>query len=120
MTPEEEVEQTITAAGPDAVARRLRLYAGAILSVGAVLALLTAATVRWVTKEVRAEVTQTRADLRNFIVEARAKADADSVRFERVLDVVELAVVALVEPDGSEEQKSAVAELRKRRRVTSP
>ena len=113
----EEREKHVIAA-VDSIAARLKLYAGTMLLVGTLVGILTAATVQWVTKDVRAEVMRTRADLRDFVNGQRLKAYADSARFERVLDIVELAVVALVEPEGSTEQRSAVAELRRRRYVT--
>lgn len=102
----------------DIIASRLKLYAATLLAVGALVGVATTGAIRWVTKDVQQEVAQTRAELRAFAANQQHKAAADSSRMERVLSIVELAVVALVEPDGSEEQRSAVAELRRRRFVT--
>lgn len=102
----------------DSIASRMKLYAGTILAVGTVVALTAGGVVRLVTKDVRDEVAQTRVELRQFIDSNERRVTADSIRFERVLEVVELAVVALVEPDGSDEQRGAVAALRSRRTIT--
>lgn len=98
----------------DALAKRVGVYAAAIIAV----LTLSAATVRWVTHDVQDAIEETRAEVRQARVEFRSRAASDSTRFERVMEVVELAVVALVEDPGSAEQRSAVAELRKRRHVT--
>ncbi len=98
----------------DALAKRVGVYAAAIIAV----LTLSAATVRWVTRDVQAAIEETRIEVRQARTEFRGRAAADSTRFERVMEVVELAVVALVETPGSEEQRSAVVELRKRRHVT--
>jgi hypothetical protein len=102
--------------------KRVALYAGAILAVAAVVTLISTANAsyvnRFVLREVNASLMETKNEIRAVRTEFRQRAAADSVRFERVLDIVEVAVVALVEEPGSEEQRSAVAELRKRRRVT--
>jgi hypothetical protein len=102
----------------DEVARRTTLYVGAILSVITLAAIVTTATVRAVTNDVNIELAKTRAEVAATRNEVRVRAAADSARFERVMSVVELAVVALVEPAGSEDQKAAVVELRRRRQVT--
>ena len=85
-------------------------YARTLAAVAAVVGGTTAVVVRWATADVRGEV----ADLHAEVV---VRASSDSVRFERVMQVVELAVVALVEPDTSTERHAAIAELRRRRHV---
>jgi len=50
-------------------------------------------------------------------MDLRAREVADSVRFERIVEVVEYAVIAIVEPATSEERAMAIAELKRRRRV---
>jgi hypothetical protein len=97
---------------------RIKLYAGTIVVVGALVAGLSAVMVSSITAKVSAEQQQTRETLQSFIKTQRDIAGRDSVRFERVMAVVELAVVAIVEPIGSDEQVGAVAELRRRRHVT--
>lgn len=99
----------------DVIAARLRSWTTAVLLAGTVIGGLTAASVKWVTGDVRKELAVTREELKAYAREQHFRAAADSVRFERGMDVVELAVVALVEPNGSDEQRRAVADLRKRR-----
>jgi|KBSSwiStaDraftv2_1062776.scaffolds.fasta_scaffold103010_5 hypothetical protein len=89
---------------------RVGLYARAIIGVGAVLAGSAGLFVRAVTSDVKAEIREVRMDL-------RAREVADSVRFERIVEVVEYAVIAIVEPATSEERAMAIAELKRRRRV---
>lgn len=108
----------------DKIARRVNLYAGALLSLAsacALVAVLAAQAVSKATEDLRTEAATSRARLEARLEalasEHRAKSRADSIRFERTLAVVELAVVALVEPE-SEDGRSAVAELRRRRHVT--
>ena len=102
----------------DTIAQRLKLYAGTVLLVGSLIAALTTLAVRWATRDVRAEVAAARSEVRALARVQQERASADSLRFERVLDIVELAVGALVEPEGSDEQRRAVADLRARRHVT--
>jgi len=106
----------------DKAAKRVALYAGAILAVASVVALVTTVNAgyvnRYVLSDVKQSITEARNEIRAVRSEFRLRAEADSIRFERVMEVVELAVVALVEEPGSDEQRSAVTELRQRRRVT--
>jgi len=113
MRREQQVADTV-----DGIAARLKLYAGTIIAVCAAVAMAAGGIVNYVTKDVRDEVAQTRVELREFVLANERRVAADSARFERVLEVVELAVVALVEPDGSDEQRGAVAALRSRRTYT--
>jgi len=99
----------------DVIASRLRNWTTALVLAGTVVGGLTAASVRWVTGDVRRDLAVTRSELQNYTRAQHERADADSVRFERAMGIVELAVIALVEPNGSEEQRRAVADLRARR-----
>jgi hypothetical protein len=102
----------------DGFVARVKLYASTILVLSAVVTLATGFVVREVTKEVRADVKAVRAEMTGIGHAQAERAVADSMRFERVMQVVELAVIAIVEPEGSDEQRSAVSELRRRRHVT--
>jgi hypothetical protein len=79
------------------------------------------ATIGWIirksTMDVRQHIAETSAGLERLERTQRNTAVQDSIRFERVMDVVEIAVVAIIEPDGSAEQKSAIEDLRHRRHV---
>ena len=102
----------------DGVIQRIRLYGSTVLVIVAVVTLATGFVVREVTKDVRSDLRAVRAEVSNLSTNQNTRAGADSARFERVMQVVELAVIAIVEPDGSEEQRGAVYELRRKRRVT--
>lgn len=104
--------------GVDALASRVKLYSGTIMAFGAVVAVMTAAAVKFVTAEVSSEVRATRVELHQYQAMQVAKSVQDSARFERVMEVVELAVVALVEPHGSSDQRRAVANLRSKRHLS--
>lgn len=99
----------------DTIASRLKLWTTAVIAVGGVVAFATAGAVKWVTRDVHEEIAQTRQELREYIRYEQVRATADSVRLENGLDIVELAVVALVEPAGSQEQRNALVALRARR-----
>lgn len=102
----------------DRIAGRMKLYlTAAVLFVSAATAVGTYAVAN-VTSGIHAEIADTRGDLAQLVTAQQARGALDSTRFERVMDIVELAVVAIVEPDGSAEQKRAVAELRRRRHFT--
>lgn len=103
----------------DALARRLRLHLATLIMVSGVVAGASALTVKALTATVRSDIAETRDELRSLAREQRARAAADSARFERTIEVVELAVVALVEPHGSPDQRDAVDKLRRRRRFTN-
>ena len=113
MREEREVHLVTTV---DSIAKRLRLWAGAIITTGALIAGITALAVKWVTRDVREEIATTRLELKTYWMREAAQAKADSIRFDRGMEVLELAVIALVEADGAEEQRRAVEELRRRRR----
>ena len=112
-TPEEITEGLLRAraADPSAlekldhIARRLRLYASTIVLVGVTMATVVSGVVLWATRDVRAQISA-----------LNSRVAADSVRFERAMDVLELTAIALVEPDGSREQMDAIDQLRHRRR----
>jgi hypothetical protein len=93
----------------DQIASRLRAYFIAIATVGVVVGTATSWIVFASTEKVRDEVEHVK-----VLVVARAY--SDSVRFERVIEIVELSVVALVEKPGSAEQLAALAALRSHRR----
>ena len=99
-------------------AERIKVWGSMVLVVSSVITLTTGFVVRAVTREVREDIKATRMEMRQITQTNRAQATADSIRFERVMEVVELAVVAIVEPVGSDDQRGAVAELRRRRHVT--
>lgn len=111
--------------GIDTFVRRTRLWIGTLI----MLLMATAAAGGWVVKkatdqnqqlaaEVRKSVADTHDDLVALASLTAERAETDSLRFERAMTVLELAVGAIVEPDGSPEQRSAIAELRRRRHVT--
>ena len=91
----------------DRVVRRLHLFAKAGLALAALFALLGGVIARAITKDVKDEV----ADLRT---ELQSKAKVE----ERLIQVVELAVIAVVEPD-STARAEAINELHRRRRVAA-
>lgn len=99
-------------------ARRASLYGGALLTIGTLASATIAISAGFVTREVRSTIAKTQEELAATREYFRQRAVADSVRFERIMEVVELAVVAVVEPSGTQDQRSAVAELRRRRHVT--
>jgi hypothetical protein len=87
------------------------MYAKAVIVVATLIAGSASLFMRAVTADVQAEIRDVREDL-------RLRAAADSIRFERVVEVVEFAVIAIVEPAGSDERAAAIGELRRRRHVT--
>jgi hypothetical protein len=99
----------------DRFVRRLAIYAGAALAVTS----LTALTIRVSQREIRSSIDDVHDDVTQLRYEVHARSVMDSVRFERTIEVVELVAAALVEPDGSNEQKEAVTELRRRRHITA-
>jgi len=97
----------------DQAMRRIALYAGTALAVIG----LTSVTIRASQKDIRDSIKDTHDDLQELRLDLHSRTVVDSVRFERIMGVVELAVTALVEPNGSAEQSNAVAELRRLRRI---
>jgi hypothetical protein len=111
--------------GADAIARRLRLHLATLILLASVVTGASALVVKSVTASIRSDLSRNRdevqslgRELRDLAAAQRERTSADSVRFERTLDVVGLAVVAVVEPDGSPAQRRAVEELKRRRRIT--
>lgn len=92
---------------------KVRLWGTAFLTLCAVVTILGGILVQFVTNDVKKDIQAIRTDLRDFAANTHAREVADSVRFERVLGIVELAVVAIVEPSNSPERSEAVAELRR-------
>lgn len=92
----------------DKVVSKVKLYITTLLLVGGISSGLTTWLVFKATSGVRAEVAS---------LQDEAKRGND--RFDRMADIVELAVVALVEPPGSPEREKALSELRARRRITT-
>lgn len=119
MNAEQQERDTTFWSSADAIARRLRLHLATLMMVSGVVAAASALTVKALTATVRSDIASTRAEIRALALEQRARAAADSARFERTIEVVELAVVALVEPQGSPDQRDAVDKLRRRRRFTN-
>lgn len=115
MTPAER--KAASSEAFDRFVERVKLYAGTLVIVGGLVAGMSAVLVRSITAQVSTQVEATGSEFRRFAAEQRALALRDSVRFERVMDVIETAVVAIVEEPGSEQQRSAIAELRRRRHV---
>ena len=109
----------------DIFVRRTRLWLGTLIA----LLVTAGAAGGWVVKKVtdenhalaeqmKASISDTHDDLVALSQLTAMRAQTDSLRFERAMNVLELAVGAIVEPDGSAEQKNAIAELRRRRHVT--
>jgi hypothetical protein len=101
----------------DDLARRVRLWLGLAVFLVTTVAAAGTWAVSKMTSDVREQLLDTHADLVALTAAQAARAAADSIRFERAMEVLELAVGAIVEPDGSTEQKQAIAELRRRRHV---
>ena len=104
----------------DTFVKRTRLWLGGAMFMVAAAGAGGAWLVNRATAEMHAEIQNTHDDIAALAVEQHRRADSDSVRFERAMDVLELAVAAIVEPAGSLEQRSAVDELRRRRHVVAP
>jgi uncharacterized iron-regulated membrane protein len=111
--------------GADAIARRLRLHLATLVLLATVVTGSSALVVKSITGTIRDdirknrdEVSRLRDEQHDLAAAMRERTQADSVRFEKTLDVVGLAVVAVVEPDGSPAQRRAIDELRRRRRIT--
>jgi len=103
----------------DGLVSRLKLWvATAVLCVAAISG-LTAAAINGATRDVRDNLRTLNANLESQRQVARSYAVMDSVRYERAMDILELAVTAIVAPDGSPEQKSALDELKSRRHVVT-
>lgn len=117
-----EIAQPVTSEPRiDAFARRLNLYTAAIVSVGMLIAIggaLAARAFEKGTARIQADLQSTNTRVEKLETSLRAQARSDSLRFERSFALQELAVAALIEPIGSTDQRSAVAELRRRRHVT--
>lgn len=114
----DEHESPDTGQAADGVVARVKLYAGAAITVVSLVGMLTTAAVKYVTGPVHREVVAARTELHKYVQEQKDRQAVDSLRFERVMYVVELAVVALIEPEGSTDQRRAVMDLRSLRRVT--
>ena len=104
--------------GVDKVAKRVREWGQAILIVGAFMSAGVAISVRWITSDVRADVSALREDFAEAARRDSVRRVEDAARWDHTITVVELTVAALVEEEGSDEQRAAVRELRRLRRVT--
>ena len=93
--------------------RRVRLWVSTGLLVGTTIIAVASYAANKLTGGIHAEIGQVSERLRQ-------RETADSVRFERVADIIGTAVVAIVEPAGSPEQVAAIAELKKHRHVVVP
>lgn len=99
----------------DAFASRIKLWISTIILVCAAVAALTAASVRWVTNDVHKQIAETRQEFRAWMQYQQQRAYADSVRFDQGMHIMELAVIAIVEPQGSISQQAALDDLRGKR-----
>ena len=83
----------------------IKIWTETLVLVAAVAGTLSAGIIAWVTSGVRAEIREVRYDL-------ETRAFRDSVRFLRVMDVVELTALAIVEAEGSAGRAWAIQQLR--------
>lgn len=95
-------------------AERVRLWGTAILAAAGVFTLLGSVAIKFATNDIRSDLRDLHDDVRAFSNAVKAQQYADSVRFERVIEVVEVAVVAIVEPSDSPARNEAVAKLRRK------
>lgn len=95
-------------------AEHVRLWGTAILAATGVLTVAGSFAVKLATNDLRTDVRDLHDDVRAFSSAVKAQQYADSVRFERVIEVVEVAVVAIVEPSDSPARNEAVAKLRRK------
>ena len=101
----------------DNIVKRIRLWVGAAVLLVGVFTGVGATVVARSTSDVRTALSNTHDDLARLAYQQDARAEVDSLRFERAMEVLELAVVAIVEPDGSVDQKGAIDELKRRRHI---
>jgi len=101
----------------DVLVGRVKMWVGTMVLVVAAISGLTAAAINGATHDVRESLHSLNVNIESERAIAREYAVIDSVRYERAMDVLELAVTAIVAPDGSPEQKSALDELKSRRHV---
>lgn len=101
----------------DEAAKRIRLYVSTVVvSFGAMGALIVF-VINGITADVHEDIKALDYKFTQAQERIREAQVADSIRFERGVDVLELAVTAIVEPSGSAEQRAALNELQRRRRV---
>jgi len=105
----------------DTFARRMNLYTATVVSACTLVALfgmLSSRAVERATRTLRDEQTATRVQVEELKRDRRTEQRLDSLRFERTMAIVELAVSAIVEPAGSQEKREALTELRRKRRIS--
>ena len=102
----------------DTFIRRTRLWLGAAMLLISVSAGAGAWVVGKVTADVRRSIADTHDDLVQLAAIQAARAQTDSLRFERAMEVLNLAVGAIVEAPGTPEQRGAVEQLRRLRHFT--
>lgn len=119
MTEHRRKEDLTFWGGADAIARRIWLHLSTLVLLAGIVSTVSAFAVRAMTRTVRQDIAEMRVELQSLSSLQRERAVADSARFVRLVEVVELATAALAEPEGSLEQRSAIAEIRRRRHVLS-
>ena len=102
----------------DVAAHRIKLWVTALLVVVAIASGVGSLVANAVTRDVRAGVLANRDYIAAVQNQMLRRSAADSVARDRMVRVIELAVVVLVEDDGSPERAAARRELRKLRTVT--
>lgn len=101
----------------DTVVKRVRMYVETIVLVGGVTLAVSTFMARTITASVKSEIADVRADVAHMRHEQQAQAVTDSIRFQKLAEVVELVAAGVAEPPGSDEQRNAVVELRRLRHV---
>lgn len=101
----------------DYAVRRLKLYMSALLLVGGSLGAVGLAFIRYATADIRAQHREMLREIGEVRADVLRRTEQDSARFERTMEIVQLAVVAIVEPPNSIARRGAIADLRARRRV---
>ena len=101
----------------DVFVRRTRLWLGAAFVAFTAVAGTATWAVQKMTTNMQDKLNDTHDDLVALTVRMDRRAEADSIRFERGMVILNLAVGAIVEIDPAEKQ-SAVTELRRLRHYT--
>lgn len=102
----------------DKLAKRALLWLTLLTGIVSAVSASSAWVVTKSNAKVIARVQSAEAKLAGVVQAAHEKATADSVRFERAMQLVELTASAWLEPEGSPERQGVIAELRRRRTFT--